>query len=175
MIRKILVALDGSEAAGKALELALDATKAFAAELLAVHVVSDRPLTEGERGLAESEYQADVRQALKGSNLLTDSAVAQATAEGLMQTSRDVATLIHTTLGRRILSRAEEDARRGGIASIKTILRDGDPATETRNGEQGTTRPADHGQPGAGRNSRPSPGQRVAQGQPCGCLLCCHR
>ena len=48
MIKKILVALDGSMQAGKALDVAVDMTKAFAAELLAIHVISDRPLTEGE-------------------------------------------------------------------------------------------------------------------------------
>ena len=129
MIKKILVALDGSTQADKALDVAVDMTKAFAAELMAIHVTSDKPLTEGESRLAESEYQADVLQALKGSGLLADSAVTQATAEGLMRTSRDVALVVHTELGRKILSHAEEDAKRKGVTSVKTALQDGDPAT----------------------------------------------
>src|SRR5512145_1204388 len=103
MIRKILVALDGSEPADKARDLAIDLATAFAAELLAIHVISDRPLTEGERQLAQAEYRADVQEALQGSSLLTDPAATQATMEGLMQTSRSVALVVHTALGRKIL------------------------------------------------------------------------
>ena len=129
MARKILVALDGSESAGKALDFAIDIAKALAAELLAIHVISDKPLTEGERRLAEAEYRADVREALQGSSLLTDPAATEATVEGLMQTSRNVALVVHTALGRKILDHAEADAKHKGVGSVTTRLQDGDPAT----------------------------------------------
>jgi nucleotide-binding universal stress UspA family protein len=80
MVRRILVAFDGSEPANKALDLAIDMAKAFGAELQAIHVISNKPLTDGERRLAESEYQADVQQALKASGLLTDPAVTRQTS-----------------------------------------------------------------------------------------------
>ena len=51
MIRKIVVAHDGSTQAGKALDLAIDLAKAFDAALLVLHVKSSQPLTEGERRL----------------------------------------------------------------------------------------------------------------------------
>jgi nucleotide-binding universal stress UspA family protein len=127
MTRKILVALDGSVQAGKALDLAIDMAKAFDAELLAVHVISDRPLTEGERDLVEAEYREEVRQALAG--FRTDPGLAQVTAEGLIKTSLNVGLIIHTTLGRHMLTRAEQAARRKGVRLIKTILQDGDPAS----------------------------------------------
>ncbi|HUL10068.1 MAG TPA: universal stress protein [Candidatus Acidoferrum sp.] len=128
MIQKILVALDGSVPAGRALDLATDLAKAFAAELVAMHVVSDKPLREGERRLAEAEYQADVREALGGSGLLTGTALTQASVEGLIKTSRDVALIMHTAVGRKILDRAEAEAKGKGVASVKTLLMDGDPA-----------------------------------------------
>jgi nucleotide-binding universal stress UspA family protein len=40
-----------------------------------------------------------------------------------------VGLAIRTAIGRTILSRAEEDARGKGLSSVKTMLRDGDPAT----------------------------------------------
>ena len=129
MVRKILVALDGSEPADKALDLALDMAKALNAEVLAVHVVTQKPLTDGERRLAETEYRSDIERAFKGSGLVEDSAATQATVEGLMQTSHSVALVVHTELGRKILSHAEEDAKRKGVTAIKTALKDGDPAT----------------------------------------------
>jgi nucleotide-binding universal stress UspA family protein len=129
MIRKILVALDGSMQANKALDLAIDMAKAFGADLLALHVISDKPLSEGERRLAEVEYQEEVREALGRADFRTDPGATQATVEGLMRTSLNVALVVHTTLGRKILSHAEEEAKRRGAKSVKTVTRDGDPAT----------------------------------------------
>jgi nucleotide-binding universal stress UspA family protein len=127
MIGRILVALDGSVQAGKALDLAIDMTKAFDAELLAVHVVSEKPLTQGERDLVDAEYREEMRQALSG--FRTDPGLVQATAEDLIKTSLNVSSIIHTTLGRQMLSRAEQAARRKGVRSIRAILQDGDPAS----------------------------------------------
>jgi nucleotide-binding universal stress UspA family protein len=77
MIRKVVVAHDGSTQAGNALDLAIDLAKAFDAELLVLHVKSNQPLTEGERRLADTEYQNDLQQALAGSALLSELGVFQ--------------------------------------------------------------------------------------------------
>lgn len=129
MIRKILVALDGSTQAGKALELAIDMARAFGAELMAIHIVSNQILTEGERRLAETEYAAEVRQALSGSQSIVGPGLTQITTEGLVKSSYDVGLAIRTAIGRHIVSHAEEDARRKGVASIRTRIGDGDPAS----------------------------------------------
>ncbi|HTO62997.1 MAG TPA: universal stress protein [Bradyrhizobium sp.] len=129
MIKKILVALDGSTQAGRALDLAIEMAGAFDAELVAIHVVSDQPLTEGERRLAETEYQSEIRQALSGPAFIVSPALTQTTAESLVKTSYDVGLAIRTAIGRQIVSRAEEEAKRKGVASVKTKLEDGDPAT----------------------------------------------
>ena len=128
-MRKILVALDGSTQAGKALDLAIDMAKAFDAELMAIHIISDKPLTEAERRLAETEYQSEVRQALSGSQFIAGPGLTQMTVESLIQTSVDVGLSIRTAIGRHVVSHAEEDAKRKGVASVKTKLEDGEPAT----------------------------------------------
>ena len=48
-MQRILVALDGSEHSDKALDLASDIAAKYGAELVLLHVMSDQPLTNGER------------------------------------------------------------------------------------------------------------------------------
>jgi nucleotide-binding universal stress UspA family protein len=130
MIQKIIVAVDGSTEANKALEVAMDFAIAFKAELILMHVVSDQPLTDGERQLAQSEYQADLQQALSSSMFAGLTGVSPVTAEGLIQASHELGLAIRTALGRGIMSRAEQSAANRHLSPVRSILRDGDPATE---------------------------------------------
>jgi nucleotide-binding universal stress UspA family protein len=129
MIRKIVVAHDGSTQAGNALDLAIDLAKAFDAELLVLHVKSSQPLTEGERHLAETEYHNDVQQALAGSALLSEIGGVPMTAEDLIRTSYDVGLEIRTAIGRGIISNAEQEAQSKQVKSVRAMLADGDPAS----------------------------------------------
>ena len=128
MIKKILVALDGSTQAGKALDLAVDIAKAMNAEMAFIHVISDKPLAEGERLLAETEYAAEIRQALSSSEVAVGPGSTQTDPENLLRTSYKVGLAIRTVIGRRIVQRAEQDARKKGVNSVTTMLADGDPA-----------------------------------------------
>jgi nucleotide-binding universal stress UspA family protein len=56
MMRKILVAIDGSEHAGKALDLAVDMAKRYEAELIILHVVPYEPMPEALRQIAAIEH-----------------------------------------------------------------------------------------------------------------------
>ena len=64
-MQRILVALDGSEHSDKALDLASDIAAKYGAELVLLHVMSDKPLTNGERYLAETEYVDDLLSSLQ--------------------------------------------------------------------------------------------------------------
>jgi nucleotide-binding universal stress UspA family protein len=123
---RILVALDGSAQAGKALDLAIEMAKAFNGGLTALHVVSRQPPSEGERRLAENEYRAEVQQALGGSKFVAGAPV---TVEGLVGASYDAGLAIRTAIGRAIMDRAEADARSRQVPSVETTIRDGDPAS----------------------------------------------
>ena len=105
MVRKILIAHDGSTQARKALDFAIDIAKAFDAELVLLHVVSDQPLTEIERHWVQTEYQHDLQQ---GSALDLQ---------------------IRTLMGRETLTNAEKEAVRKNARSVRTMLSDGDPAS----------------------------------------------
>ncbi len=115
MTKKILVALDVSTQAGKALDLAVDMAKPSNAELAIIHIISDKPLTEGERRLAETEYQAEVRQALSGPGFSSGPGTPQADAGSFLKTSYDVGLAIRTVIGRRILDGAAANARSKGL------------------------------------------------------------
>lgn len=56
MIRKILAAIDGSEHAWKALDLAADIAMQLGAQLIVLHVVPFEPLSEALRAFAAVEY-----------------------------------------------------------------------------------------------------------------------
>jgi nucleotide-binding universal stress UspA family protein len=56
MISKILVAIDGSESAWKALDLASDLATQYGAKVIALHVVPYEPLPEALRAFASTEH-----------------------------------------------------------------------------------------------------------------------
>ena len=56
MIKKILAAMDGSDHAWKALDLAADMAKQHGAQLIVLHVVPFEPMSEALRVFAEAEH-----------------------------------------------------------------------------------------------------------------------
>ncbi len=59
-MKKILVATDGSDHAGKAVELAADIASKYDADLIILHVSGHKPLSKGERHLVEVELADEV-------------------------------------------------------------------------------------------------------------------
>jgi nucleotide-binding universal stress UspA family protein len=130
MIRKVAVALDGSEAASKSLDLAIEFAVAFGAELVLLHIISDQMLTDGERRLANSEYHDELQRALSGSALATLLGLSSVTTESVIQASHEAGLAVRTVIGRGIVSRAEEKAKAKHVSLVRSVLQDGDPATE---------------------------------------------
>ena len=109
MLNQILVALDGSEHADRALDLACEIANRFDAELLALHVMSDKPLSDAERRMA----QGNVR-------LMSQRLAEQAAATG---------GRFRRALGERFLESAARRAQENSVRRVRTLLQDGDPAT----------------------------------------------
>ena len=63
-MKRILVAIDGSDQGRKALELGTDLAVKFEGDLLILHVANERPLSDREKSLAEIEYGPELRQRL---------------------------------------------------------------------------------------------------------------
>jgi nucleotide-binding universal stress UspA family protein len=89
MIRKILAAVDGSEHAWKALDLAADIAKQHGARLIVLHVVPFEPVSESLRefaaaeGLAVEEEAARLHYAKTLGDQLTRSAEARCRDDGV--------------------------------------------------------------------------------------------
>jgi len=128
MVNKILVALDGSAHAEKALGIAITLAKNSGSELLALNVASGTPLTEGERRMAEAEYSSEVSHALTSAGLIpaTDQ---QLGASNLSQFDGKVGPAVRRILGQQIVNQAAAEARRCGLAKVSTIVESGDPVT----------------------------------------------
>ena len=86
---RILVLLDGSEHAWKALEFAVDIAKSRAGELLCLHVVPAEPVSPSLRALAQAEglsleeEMARRREGLELGDVMTREAERRARAAGL--------------------------------------------------------------------------------------------
>lgn len=91
MSKKFLVAVDGSEHAWKALDLATDLARACDAALLILHVVRYEPLPEGLKeyarmeGIAEEEERARYRFGRVTGDRITSDAKARAEERGVRQ------------------------------------------------------------------------------------------
>jgi nucleotide-binding universal stress UspA family protein len=117
MIKRVLVAIDGSEHANRAIDLACGVASRFGAELIAVHVVPDKPLSEAERKMAEVEFQGEVARDFDLTRLAD---------------ARDDIRLLSQRLTEQAAD-AKARARQQAVPSVRTVLREGDPATAILN------------------------------------------
>ena len=120
MIKTILVPIDGSSHAAKALELASDIAGKYEARLRLVYILPDGPLPEGLKHMAEVEYASG------------GSPAAISVPEGRFPASMRPGSNDDEELGRKVgeglLERAAKDARRAGVGDVSTDLETGDPA-----------------------------------------------
>jgi nucleotide-binding universal stress UspA family protein len=127
-MQRILVALDGSDHANKALELASDLASKYGAELVLLHVLSDKRLSEAERHMAEIEYLDEVTRAPELSSVLQSPADARSLGQWLLHGSSIVTHRFREALGKHLMETAASKASQRGVGAIQTMLKDGDPA-----------------------------------------------
>jgi nucleotide-binding universal stress UspA family protein len=127
-MERILVALDGSEHSDKALDLASDIAGKYGTELVLLHVLSSKPLTDAERYMAENEYLDDLVCSLDvpgpaggGDQRLR--------AQRVLQHYSDLARQFREAMGNRLMTRARKHAREKRVRTVQTLLEDGDPAS----------------------------------------------
>ena len=123
----VLVALDGSEPSERALDLASDIAARYGAELVLLHVMSDRPLTDAERHMVECEHLDDIAASLN-TFAVEPPGDPSIRAQRVLQHYADVARRYREALGERLLSQARAGARDKGVRSVQCMLEDGDPA-----------------------------------------------
>jgi nucleotide-binding universal stress UspA family protein len=130
MIRRVLVALDGSDHARRAMDLACEMARRFDAELIAVHVIPNKPISQAERRIAEVEFEplasSDFESAPRSEVLGNASLRSQRLAERAAQTEGR----IRWAVGESLMSDARASAKKKSVQTVRTITRAGDPAKE---------------------------------------------
>ena len=128
-MRKILVAVDGSDHASRALELSCDLAKAHGSQVLVIHATNTQPLSADERRLAEVEYEQQLTQAAREKNPGHKSGVSSVSQPDMsMQHHVEMDQRIRSIIGEKLLEHALARLRSCGVDNAECILRTGDPA-----------------------------------------------
>ena len=128
MIRTILVAVDGSDHAKKALALGSDLAAKYAAKLVLVHALLRDAAPEVIRKLAvRKELSKSERDLLDSYEVEPQMAIAAAGVGGAYVPVPPPRELLEP-IGRQILARAEEAAKKAGVKKVERVLMSGDPA-----------------------------------------------
>ena len=125
-IKKLLVALDGSDHAAKALAMAIDLARTAKAGLTILNVVSDKPLTRSEIQLACTEFRSDVDQVLSVPHVVGE-AVPATTLDALGEASQAVGMRVREAIGQRLVQTGAAEAGRKGVPNASTRVELGDP------------------------------------------------
>ena len=131
MIDRILLAVDGSDNAGRAIDLAAELAAKLKAELLIVHILMHGRPTE------ELVHMAEVEHLVKEAQAVISPSIAYVTGShpellGGSRTDPRTERLI-SVLGDQIVARAKTICAEQGAKSIKTSVRKGDYAEEILN------------------------------------------
>jgi nucleotide-binding universal stress UspA family protein len=128
-MERILVALDGSEHSEKALDLASDIAGKHGSELVLLHVVSDKPLSDAERQMAEVEYLDEIVSGMDRAISGQAGEDPRLAAQRLLQQYDGVARRFREAMATRLMSQAKSRAREKGVRRVQTVVEDGDPAS----------------------------------------------
>jgi nucleotide-binding universal stress UspA family protein len=133
MIKRVLVAIDGSEHANRAIDLACAMASRFGADLIAVHVVPDKPLSDAERKMAEVEFQGEVAHDFDLTRFADARDDIRLISQRLTEQAAETARRFRVALRERLLEDAKTRARQQAVPSVRTVLREGDPAAAILN------------------------------------------
>lgn len=129
MFKRIVVGLDGSEHARKALDIAIDLAKTHRAGLVIVHALSDAPLTNAERVLAETEYSVkDLGERPPVTLIKYADEDPRLPFTITREFSSDSALRARTEIAQALLQDARQDALGQGMESVEVRVGTGDPA-----------------------------------------------
>lgn len=129
MVERILVAIDGSGHAWRALDLASDLATKYGAKLDVLHVMSERPLSEAETRMADVEYHTRISEGFDANRLLDVRGDVRAMGERLLVQSSETGKRIRQLLSERLLSEAASRAHKRGVTALDTTSLPGEPAS----------------------------------------------
>lgn len=125
-MKTILVAIDGSDHAQRALDLAADIAGKYDGRLILLHVMDARSASNAERHMADVEF-AD-RLASYGLSGDDDRVAGVSGIPTFLRTHVDRDAIIKKVIGEGVLHRARTHATELGARNVETVLATGDPA-----------------------------------------------
>lgn len=128
MLKAILVALDGSEHAGRAMNLATELASACTAKLLLLHVWQRGPVPAALRHMAAVEHIGEP-ETVEVQAAMADIPLSRAPVADMPGGSGENGR-IKEALGENILRVAESAARDRGVDNTESTLIEGDPVAE---------------------------------------------
>ena len=128
MFHRIMIALDGSDASRKALDIALDISKSGGAEVLALHVITKSPLSDAERRLLDVEYLGRAAQVLEVESVVGTHGEPLIVANRLLDQYAEASQRLRHGLAERLLQDAKSAAKEKDVAAPECITVEGDPA-----------------------------------------------
>jgi nucleotide-binding universal stress UspA family protein len=130
MIKRVLVALDGSDHAKRAMDLACELAGRFDAELIALHVIPDKPVSQAERRIAEMELQAAMAGDFDAAPQLEVRGDARLQSQRPAEQAAAIQGRLRWAVAQRLMSDALTRATQKAVQKVRTITRAGDPAKE---------------------------------------------
>jgi nucleotide-binding universal stress UspA family protein len=101
----------------------------FGAELIALHVIPDKPLSDAERKMAEVEFHAEIVQGFDAARLMDAQGNVRLMSQRLVEQAAATGGRFRRALGERLIADAARRANESSVAKVRTILGEGDPAT----------------------------------------------
>ena len=124
MLKTVLVPTDGSECAGRAVELAAELAKTHGAKLIILHVWQAGPVPDALRHMARVEHFSERKQPVGAGALLSRAPLAAPPSDP------GVDWRILELVGENLLHVAKCAAEELGAKEIETQLVEGEPVTE---------------------------------------------
>ncbi len=127
MFKTILVATDGSDHAKRAVAMAADLAKKSKAKLVALHVMGNDPLPEGDRHMMEVEFADELRKFPRAEP--PDEIYAFST-QAFVRRHREKDEVLRGLIGKHLLESVKKEVGESGVNDVATVLEKGDPASK---------------------------------------------
>ena len=91
--------------------------------------MSDKPLSDAERRMAETEFHAEIAQGFDVARLTDAQGNVRLMSQRLAEQAAATGGRFRRALGERFLESAARRAQENSVRRVRTLLQDGDPAT----------------------------------------------
>ena len=127
-MKVIVVAVDWSENSERAVEMASDLAAKYDAELVAVHVITDKPFLSDERHLAEIEFADEIKK-YPGSGFSTEGPDSTSIElKDIVSEHEGKDRVLRSIIGDMLLKRAQRAAYGKGVETVDTVRSEGNVA-----------------------------------------------